>query len=230
MLSNLAVTSGKSFQGHTIATQTYTDILNLQGSNSFFEAEKSLVTISSVLDHACAANVTGCANYLATVASNLTKSANCGDDYDAGNPTVTQAYLGLISYQVVYSATCLKDDSTQSYCFGDAVTNTTNASQTYFYFLPLNSSLPGGVVPLCGTCLQDTMSIYHVATANRKQPIADTYGTAATMVDELCGADFANTTLAEAITTSGALSIVNQGPSMLVLGSTFMVMVANLLV
>ncbi|KAJ4391618.1 hypothetical protein N0V93_005237 [Gnomoniopsis smithogilvyi] len=204
--------------------------LLLQGSNSFFEAEKSLVSISRVLDNACAANVTGCANYLANVASNLTKTENCGDDYDAGNPTVTEAYLGLISYQVVYSATCLKDDTSQSYCFGDAVTNTTNASQTYFYFLPLNSSLPGGVVPLCGTCLQDTMSIYHVATANRKQPIADTYASAAEMVDELCGADFANTTLAEAITTSGAFSTISQGPSMALLLTTLLAIAVNSLI
>lgn len=174
--------------------------------------------------------MTSCANYLASVASNLTKTENCGDDYDAGNPTVTQAYLGLVAYQVVYSATCLTDDETQSYCFGDAVTNTTNASETYFYFLPLNSSLPGGVLPQCGTCLQDTMSIYHVATANRKQPIANTYAAAAEMVDELCGASFANATLAEAITTSGAISSLSRGPSMSLLVTTLLAMAASSLV
>lgn len=174
--------------------------------------------------------MTGCANYLASVASNLTKTENCGDDYDAGNPTVTEAYLGLVAYQVVYSATCLKDDTSQSYCFGDAVTNTTNASQTYFYFLPLNSTLPGGVVPLCGTCLQDTMSIYHVATANRKQPIADTYASAAEMVDELCGADFANATLAEAIATSGASSTISRGPSIPLLMTTLLAMAVGCLI
>lgn len=148
--------------------------------------------------------MTSCANYFATVASNLTKSANCGDDYAAGNPIAVSAYTGLIAYQVVYSATCLKDASTQSYCYGNAVTNTTNASQTYFYFLPLNSSLPGATVPQCGACLEGTMSIYHVATANRRQPIAATYGSAARMIDVLCGAGFANTTLADAIVSSGA--------------------------
>lgn len=165
-----------------------------------------------MLDHACSANVTRCATYLADVATNLTKSENCGDDYGLGNPTVTQAYLGLISYQVVYSATCLKDDSTSAYCFGDAVTNTTNVSETYFYFLPLNSSLPGGTNPICGSCLEDTMNIYHIATANRKQPIANTYDDAAVMVNQLCGSNFANATLAEAITTSGAFSTSTRGP------------------
>ncbi|KAF3769874.1 hypothetical protein M406DRAFT_270867, partial [Cryphonectria parasitica EP155] len=185
--------------------------LLLQGSTSFFAAEESLVTISTVLDHACAANVTSCATYLADVATNLTKTENCGDDYDGGTSTVVDAYMGLVAYQVVYSATCLKNDDTSAYCFGDAVTNSTDPTETYFYFLPLNSTLPGSTVPNCGSCLQDTMSIYHVATANRKQPIANTYVSAAQDVDVICGPTFANTTLAEAMTTSGAFSALRQG-------------------
>lgn len=197
-----------------------------QGSTSFFDAESSLVSISRVLDHACAANVTSCASYLASVASNLTESRNCGADYAAGNPTVVEAHTGLIAYQVVYSATCLRDtDATSgsdgSYCFGNAVTNTTNASQTYFYFLPLNASLPGATLPICEQCLRDTMSIYHVATANRRQPIANVYGQAARMVDTLCGTGFANATLADEVTTSS----VGRGrpPSSLVMVGTAVV-------
>lgn len=201
-----------------------------QGSNSFFDAEQSLVSISTVLDHACAANVTSCANYLTDVATNLTKSENCGNDYDQGNPTVTQAYIGLVAYQVVYSATCLKDDSTSVYCFGDAVTNTSNASETYFYYLPLNWTLPGVTNAMCGGCLQDTMNIYHVATANRKQPIAYTYTAAAEIVDELCGSSFANATLAAAITTSGAFSTLAQGPGTYLLVTTLLAMVTTWLV
>lgn len=183
-----------------------------------------------MLDHACSANVTTCATYLANVAANLTKSENCGDDYSLGNPTVTGAYTGLISYQVVYSATCLMNDRTSVYCFGEAVTNTTNVSQTYFYFLPLNSSLPGGTNPICGSCLQDTMDIYHVATANRKQPIANTYGDAAEIVDQLCGSSFANATLAEAITTSGGSSPLHGAPSTLLLVSTLLTLATTLLI
>lgn len=188
-------------------------MLSPQGSNSFFQAEKSLVSMSTVLDHACQSNATGCASYLATVASNLTKSENCGDDYNQGNPTVTQAYTGLIAYQVVYSATCLKDDDTAVYCFGNAVTNTTNPSETYFYYLPLNSSLPGGTNPTCDGCLKDTMQIYQIATANRRQPIAYTYQSAASQVNTMCGPTFANASLSDAITTSGAYSTASQGPS-----------------
>jgi hypothetical protein len=175
-----------------------------------------------VLDYACAANATACTSYLADVAANLTKSENCGEDYDAGDETATEAYLGLISYPVVYSATCLKDDETSAYCFAETVTNTTDSTQTYFYFLPLNSTLPGGTNPVCASCLKDTMEIYHVATANRNQPIADTYLTAAIDVDEICGPTFANSTLATAITVSaGTFSTFGEGPSSWLLFTAF---------
>ncbi|KAJ0109289.1 hypothetical protein J7T55_009621 [Diaporthe amygdali] len=195
----------------------------LQSSQSFFEAEKSLVSISTVLDHACEANVTRCTDYLARVARNLTDSSNCGADYQAGNPTVTEAYLGLTSYQVVYSATCLKDPKTAVYCFGNAVTNQTNPTETYFYYLPLNSTLPGGTVPICASCLQDTMDIYQVATANRRQPIANTYDSAAEQVNTLCGPNFANTTMPEAIVSSAGFSALVRGPSW-VLSSSILIM------
>lgn len=178
--------------------------LLIQSSQSFFEAEKSLVSISRVLDHACQANATRCASYLADMASNLTSSANCGADYEAGVPTATEAYLGLVSYPVLYGATCLRDAGTGAYCFGAAVTNQTNPTATYVYYLPLNTSLPGGAVPVCGACLRDTMALYQVATANRDQPIAYTYGPAARQVDVLCGPAFANQTLASEIVSSAA--------------------------
>ncbi|PSR94277.1 hypothetical protein BD289DRAFT_363844 [Coniella lustricola] len=197
--------------------------LLMETSTSFFDAQKSLVTLSTVLDHACAANATGCTTYLANVAANLTKNENCGEDYAAGDSTATEAYLGLISYPVVYSATCLKDDETSAYCYAETVTNTTASTQTYFYFLPLNSTLPGGAKPICEGCLKDTMDIYHVATANRNQPIANTYLSAAADVDQICGPSFANATLAEAMTvTGGALSALNQGSSLCLLVTAFL--------
>lgn len=179
-----------------------------------------------MLDHACSANVTRCTDYLAGVARNLTDSSNCGADYDANNPTIKEAYLGLISYQVVYSATCLKDPDTAVYCFGNAVTNQTNPTDTYFYYLPLNSTLPGGTVPICAPCLEDMMAIYQVATANRRQPIANTYDSAADQVNTLCGPNFANTTMPEAIVSSSGPSTFSRGPSW-VLPSTILVMVAS---
>lgn len=161
------------------------------------------------------------------MASNLTKTENCGDDYNLGNPTVTNAYEGLVAYQVVYAATCLKDEDTSVYCFGDAVTNTTNPSNVYFYNLPLNDSLPQATNPTCNECLQNTMEIYHVATANRRQPIASTYEGAAQLVDSICGTGFSNVTLAAAITTSFAPAM--SGPSTGLLVLTLLAMSAGFL-
>lgn len=186
--------------------------------------------MSTVLDHSCAANVTTCASYLSNVAENMTKTDNCGDDYNLGNPTVTQAYIGLIAYQVVYSATCLKDDTTAVYCFADAVTNTTNNSETYFYFLPLDSSLPGGTNPICAGCLKDTMNIYHIATANREQPIANTYTAAAQQVNTMCGPSFSNASLADAITTKSASSTVGRGPPTWLMVTTLLIVLSNYII
>lgn len=161
------------------------------------------------------------------MANNLTESANCGSDYAAGVPTATEAYLGLVSYPVMYSATCLKDPDTNVYCFGNAVTNQTNPTETYFYHLPLNNSLPGGTVPGCGSCLQDTMDIYQVATANRHQPIAYTYESAADQVDMLCGPTFSNQTLPGEIVSSAGVSSLSQGSSIWLLSAGLLVMVAN---
>lgn len=183
--------------------------------------------MTTVLDHACEANVTRCTDYLADMAKNLTESDNCAADYKAGNPTVTEAYLGLIAYPVMYKATCLKDPDTAAYCFANAVTNQTNPTETYFYYLPLNTSLPGGTVPICASCLQETMDIYQVATANRKQPIAYTYASAAEQVDTLCGPSFANETLPNAIVSSAGSLSLGQGHSAWWLSTCLLAVAAN---
>lgn len=137
-----------------------------------------------------------------------------------------QAYTGLLAYQAVFSATCLKNPDTSVYCFGNAVTNTTNPTETYFYYLPLNMSLPGGTIPICGSCLQETMGIYQIATANRKQPIASTYGDAAEQVNTICGPNFVNETLSAEITSSSGFSALSQGPSWLLM-SPFVLVAMN---
>jgi hypothetical protein len=48
-------------------------------------------------------------------ATQLQDPNNCGDDYTNGNPTVIQAYNGLVSYKPMYQAGCQKDNS-GSYC------------------------------------------------------------------------------------------------------------------
>ena len=179
-----------------------------------------MVSITQVLDATCSANSTFCQPYLAELASNLTKAENCGADYSMGNSVVVQAYQGLISYQPLYSAACLKDPGTSAYCFANAVTNLTTPSNVYFYYLPLNSSLPGSSVPSCNWCTQQTMGIFQSASANRRTFISNQYAPAAVQVNTICGPEFVNDTLPSA-TLASAASSPQHGSSLLFL--TFIV-------
>lgn len=157
------------------------------------------------------------------LAKNLTDSSNCGDDFELGNSVVVQAYLAMVSYQTVYSSTCLKDSGTAMYCYANAVTNLTTPSNVYFYYLPLNISLPGSSIPACSWCLERTMGIFQSASANRKLPISDTYVSAAKQVNAICGPEFVNDTLPNAI-------VLNSGNMLLASGSQWLLMLLPLLI
>ncbi|KAK4239864.1 hypothetical protein C8A03DRAFT_32058 [Achaetomium macrosporum] len=195
-----------SFLNDPTFKQCYPLSMLFDSSKSFFEAQKSLVSITRTLDATCAANATFCNDYMQQLAQNYTKPENCGADYERGQPAVVDAYLAMAAYAPVYSAGCLKDPDTGAYCYANAVTNMTNPSTTYFYFLPLNKTLPGTTVPACGDCLRQTMALYQAATADRRQMIAATYVSAAKQVNTICGPDFVNESLAAEVIPSGAVA------------------------
>ncbi|KAH0559223.1 hypothetical protein GP486_004264 [Trichoglossum hirsutum] len=122
--------------------------LLLQNSQSFFQAEKSIVRVTQALDATCNVNLGECVNTMSTYARNLKLDSNCGDDFRAQNPLVLQAYQGLLAYEPLYRAGCLKATTTTGgYCFANAITNTSSSSDSYIYFLPLGVPLPGGARP-----------------------------------------------------------------------------------
>ncbi|KAK5652499.1 hypothetical protein OQA88_10404 [Cercophora sp. LCS_1] len=185
--------------------QCYPLSMLIQGSRSFFNAEKSLVSTTQVLDATCHANATFCNGYLADLARNLTAKEHCGTEYQQGHPTIRNSYAAMVSYAPIYSAGCLKDPQTSMYCYANAATNTTNPGNMYMYYLALNMSLPGSAVPTCNQCLQQTMNIFHQATGNRKQLIVNTYEKAAKQVNLLCGPGFVEEQLAVEIRSSSGL-------------------------
>ncbi|KAJ4376852.1 hypothetical protein N0V85_008985 [Neurospora sp. IMI 360204] len=206
-----------SFLNNQTFNQCYPISLLMQGSQSFFQAQRSLVSLTRVLDASCSPNVTFCATYLSSLASDLLSDSNCGPDYRNGHTVVRDAYVAMIAYAPVYSATCLKDTfspqddngtGTGGYCYANAVMNFTNPSSVYVYHLALNASLPGSTVPTCGGCLRETMQVYHAAAADRKQPVAGVYVKAAKMVNVVCGVGFVNETLPEEIVVSSSSSPV----------------------
>lgn len=184
-------------------------LVHVQTSTGFFEARKQLVSTVKVLDATCAADVTPCTDFLSKAAQNLTSEANCKREFEQNQTQVLLAYRGLRAYKVLYSATCLQDDSSNSYCYANAVTNLSTPSDAYLYFMPYGLSLPGASKPTCNRCTQKTMSIYHSAAADRRQLVASKYEDAAHQVNTLCGPNFVNSTLPAA--ENGALS--TQAPS-----------------
>lgn len=71
--------------------------------------------MTQVLDSSCAASFDHCNDLMSSYATQIKQDSNCGIDFKQSNPVVAQAYYGLVSYQTMYQAGCLKDDS-GSYC------------------------------------------------------------------------------------------------------------------
>ncbi|OAA38043.1 hypothetical protein NOR_06788 [Metarhizium rileyi] len=178
----------------------------IRSSTSFFEAQKELVSLVKVLDAACGAEVTRCTSYMRKAAQRLTTDGNCKLEFENNQTQVVEAWQGLRTYNILYSATCLQNPSSNSYCFANAFTNLTSPSDAYLYFLPYGSPLPSASTSSCGWCVQNTMSLYHSASANRGQLIASIYEDAANQINSLCGPDFANSTLPAA--ENGAVTVV----------------------
>lgn len=202
--------------------------LLLQGSRSFFNAQKSFVGITRVLDATCAADVNTCTPYFEKLARNLTAETGCAEDYRKGNSLVLQAYTAMRSYKILYSASCLKDADTSAYCFAYAATDTTFASNNYLYYMPLNISYPSTQRPACNSCTKQTMGIYQAATADRSSAIATTYTNASILCNSQCGAGYVNETLPEPLSyINGAGSLMSQGPATLCLLTTLFAMASS---
>lgn len=194
--NNFTASSCPAFFADFLANETYKSCdalsLLLQNSNTFFKDLASAVTLDQVLDTSCSANITSCSTYMSALASNLTSTDNCGADYKLGNPMVTQAYEGMVSYEPIAKAACLEDPSTNDYCFTEAATNSSNISDYYLYFTPLGNALPGGSRPSCNKCTQATMAVFLNSALIKGNPLVQTYIPAAEIINVGCGSNFVN--------------------------------------
>jgi hypothetical protein len=208
--NNFTATSCPKFFEYFLADETYKSCyavsILLQNSNTFFKDLASAVTLDQVLDTSCSANTTTCATFMTNLAANLTSTDNCGADYKLGNPTVTQAYDGMVSYEPIGKAACLEDPSTHEYCFTEAATNSTNISGYSLYLLPLGISLPGGSRPECNQCTQATMAVFKDSAVVKGNPLVQTYIPAAQTINIGCGPNFVNATVNVGTQDSGSSS------------------------
>lgn len=167
-----------------------------QNSMSFFNAARNASTLDPVLSASCNIVTDACSALMASYVSELQSSEACYQDYSRENPTVRQAYNGLISYDILYRASCQRATSSSSsnsssdYCFTNAITNATNPSDSYIYYLPLGVPLPATSTLTCSRCLQDTMNIFAGSAGNRSQPLRLTYGAASSLINQHCGPNF----------------------------------------
>ncbi|KAF2440357.1 hypothetical protein P171DRAFT_368212 [Karstenula rhodostoma CBS 690.94] len=170
--------------------------LMLRTSNALFKASKSLVRITQTLEATCAADSTQCTAGTNELARKLLTDDACKVDYDNNNPQVVQAYNGLVAYEPLYLASCLKDDE-GDYCYANAVTNTTSQGVDAIpFYLPLGVPMHSGARPTCNSCLQDEMAIFSQFAANSSQPVSQTYSSAADTISMYCGSAFVNVTAA----------------------------------
>ncbi|KAK6536992.1 hypothetical protein TWF281_001196 [Arthrobotrys megalospora] len=169
----------------------------MQSSKSWFDITKhGIVPVTQALTKSCGVDSGRCNALMNELGKALLDSSNCGADFKVRNPVVIQAYASFISYGVMFAAGCQRSET--GFCYADAVTNSTNAADTYVYLMPLGISIPGGARLTCSTCLQKTMRIYSAAAVNTSLPISSTYGAGANLINLGCGPNFVNTTVAEA--------------------------------
>ncbi|KAF6230310.1 hypothetical protein HO133_004650 [Letharia lupina] len=190
--------------------------LLLQNSMSFFDATRSLSTITAVLDASCSVFFPTCSALMSSLALTLRSPSACQADYGSENPQVRQAYAGLLAYDVSYGASCLKDppaaadnhpnnndNDNSAYCFANAVTNASAPTGSYVYYVPLGIGLPSGSLPTCDACLAATMAVYAAAAPNRTQPLNLDYVASATLVNDMCGPAFVNASVPAAAGGAG---------------------------
>ncbi|KAJ4286228.1 hypothetical protein N0V90_013262 [Kalmusia sp. IMI 367209] len=213
-LSNNFTNNCAGFFKTMLTSETITDChpfsLMLQTSSSLFQASKSFVRITQTLEATCAANSTQCLGGIDDLARQLLTDGACKVDYDNNNPQVVQAYNGLLAYEPMYLASCLRDDDS-SFCYANAVTNTTSeGADAVPFYLPLGVNMPGGSRPTCNSCLQDEMAIFSSFAGNSTQPVSQTYASAANTIAMYCGSAFVNVTAAPlkgaASTTTAAMT------------------------
>ncbi|CAI7572002.1 unnamed protein product [Penicillium viridicatum] len=194
------------WRANTTITNCNAISLLIENSNAFFHTLNSAPATSRILDTSCSANVTQCASIMTSLAADLLKPDNCGDDYENDNSVVKGTYRDLVAYEPMYRATCLTNPSTKNYCFVDAVSNPTVPDDYSVYLMPLGTPLSSGDVPTCNKCLKATMELFSGWARRDGQSLDSTYLPSAKIVNAHCGDEFAwtNITVGSADVRAGA--------------------------
>lgn len=199
--------------------------LLLQASSAFIEAQEDLNLLNSIVWGTCNTDLsdTQCSANMAWFSTNLASS--CDQDLKDGNSMAVNTQIALGAYDLMRSAGCLVDPTTNSYCYIDAVRNS-NPSDTYFYSLPLGVSMPNNTMASCSSCTKSLMTLFYSALSNSSQAqelasLQDTYISGAKIAVADCGPAYATL-----VTRSGAARPV-QAHLWPFVGSTVLVMLLS---
>lgn len=133
---------------------------------------------------------------MASYAAQIRSSGACGVDYERQNPSVLEAYDAFVGYKAVYEAACRKSPvNSREYCYTAAVTDQTEPTSSYIYYLPVGLALPAGTDPTCSQCLSQTMAGYSQYAGNGSQPLSTVYRDAMSQISLACGPNFVHATI-----------------------------------
>ncbi|EEP81864.1 predicted protein [Uncinocarpus reesii 1704] len=197
----------KEFTTNSAFIQCYPVSILIGSSKSWFNAAKSFVSITRVLDASCSVDVARCTNLLAQLGKEISTKEICGQELANNNPLVLSARNGFVAYRYMYDAACLKNPDMGSYCLADALSSEETTGNTFVYHLALGTSLPGGSRPVCNKCLQATMEVYSRGAGFKEQPLSQTYKQAAQQINIGCGPGFVSESVPNAASVSASLPL-----------------------
>lgn len=178
----------------------------LQSSSSFIKVQDNLTELNNVIWGICNPTLgySQCVTNMAWFASTL--KTQCEADIEDNNANAVDTLASLQAYPTMYTAACLTDPTTDTYCYVNAVHNS-DPSDLYFYELPLGINVPNSSTPSCSACTKSLMTVYadgldNSSTSGLLDDLRKTYPPAQELATGNCGSDYARTVAAVA---SGAL-------------------------
>jgi hypothetical protein len=132
-------------------------VWNSNQSNS--QAETNLTLLNDIIWGTCntVEDDSDCQSIMRSYGSNL--QIQCKTELGQDFELVQEASVGFQLYEPMRQAGCLVDNSTNSYCFLEAVASA-SPSDLYFYQLPYGDLLPNNTVPSCSSCIKAVLAIY----------------------------------------------------------------------
>lgn len=112
-------------------------------------------------------------------------------------------------------AGCLADQTTNAYCYLEAVRNP-NPSDVYYYQLPLGLAVPNNTKPTCSACTKSLMSLFDAAlpaTASAKSALSGGGGSSTNATNSSMPIANGTTGNVQSVTTTVAALASVYGPA-----------------